>query len=656
MAKLVYNSKLKGILLSNPKITSRLFFAILICIAAFVLFQRYEYINKVENENASRVLNIVEKNIEQTINAAKLSTITLALSINDKGEPVNFESIGKQLVDDNVFIDGIQLVPNGVIKYVYPYQVNKAALEYNILEDPKTNKEAFKAIELKSFYVSGPFTLKQGGVGIVARLPIFRNNLFWGFSAAIIYLNTLIKNATIDTLGKSGFYFQLSKVNPNTLVEENFLPIHSNSKREYIKTINFPESNWNISIMPVNKYQIYYGLYLTAVISLLAAFSFSFLLYSILSRPAKLEKLVLQRTYDLEKSENEIKQVLQKYQAIFNSSFQFTGLLSLDGKIVEANQSFLEYSNNSIEQLRGIYIWEINLWQNEKEKTARKERLKKAIKTAASNQFVRYEMSIANYLNEIDVIDFSVKPIQNNKGKAILLIAEARVITEQKNIATKLFNTNKDLKKLSSHLLEVKEEERTQIARDIHDELGQHLTGLKMDLVSFKNLFYAAGNEYSDKYEGTLVLMDDIVKSVRQIVADLRPSVLDDLGIKAAIEWQIQDFKKYNPSVKITTNLESLKTTMSKTQSINLFRIIQECFTNIAKHANATEVIVTLNQTDNHYLFSIEDNGIGFNIKEQADKSFGIMGIKERVALLKGIFNINTKENRGTQITVSIPV
>lgn len=656
MTKFVYNNKLKSILLSKPKMISGLFFAILIIIAAFVLFQRYEYLTKVEEENATQLLNFVEKNIEQTINAAKLSTITLALSINDKGEPVNFESIGKQLVDGNVFIDGIQLVPNGVIKYVYPYQVNKAALEYNILEDPKTSKEAFKAIELKSFYVSGPFTLKQGGVGIVARLPIFRNNRFWGFSAAIIYLNTLIKNATIDTLGKSGFYFQLSKVNPNTLVEENFLPIHSNSKREYIKKINFPESNWNISIMAVNKYQLYYGLYVTAFISLLASFSISLLLFNILVRPAKLEKLVLQRTYDLEKSENEIIQVLQKYQAIFNSSFQFTGLITLDGKLIEANQTFLQYINTTIEQIRGVNIWEINLWHVDDERPERIEKLKKAIESAAKSKLERYEIAIINANNEIDFVDFSLKPIINDAGKVTLLIAEARIITEQKNITNKLFNANKELIKLSSHLLEVREEERTKVARDIHDDLGQHITGLKMDLVSFKSLFYTAGDDYVNKYQDTLALMDGVVQSVRDIIANLRPSILDDLGLVRAIDWQIQDFNKHNPNIKVIAKLSKIKTALSKQTEINLFRVIQECFTNISKHANATEVTVTINQVDSHYIFNITDNGIGFNKKQQAEKSFGILGMKERVQLLNGSIEIKTKINQGTQITVSIPI
>lgn len=656
MNKTVFFDKLKGFLLSKPKLSAVIFFIILVFITSFLIYQRNNYLIEVEKSEANNILNIVEKNIEHTFQSALTSTLTLALSVNDNGIPEEFEKLGKQLVDDNKFIDGIQLVPNGVIKYVYPYEVNKAALNYNILEDPKTNKEAKKAIEQKRFYLAGPFTLKQGGVALVGRLPIFRQNKFWGFSAVLVYLNTLIKNAGIDSTFQRDYFFQLSKINPNTLEVEHFLPNKSNKKREVIAYVEFPESNIKISIAPINPYKLYYELYLFGFISLLAAFSFSGLIYFILSRPAKLEKLVYYRTIELQESEKIIKGNLQKFAAIFNSSFQFTGLLTTDGKIIEANQTFLNYAQLSSEEIKGIYLWEISLWHIQDEKAARIERLKKAVETAAKNQFVRYEATVINKDNHIDYLDFSLKPMLNEKNKISLLIAEGRIITSQKLATDKLFLAHKQLKKLSSYLLEVRENERTEIARDIHDELGQYITALKMDLVSLKTVFYTAGEPYASNYESSLKIIEDLVKSVRELITSLRPNVLDDLGFAPAVEALLTEFKKHHPHIEVKSSLQSLRNKLYKEKAISLYRMVQEALNNISKHSKASIINVSAKLLNNEYVIIINDNGVGFNnAQEKNFMSFGIIGMKERADLMNASFEITSKPNEGTTICIRLP-
>ena len=359
--------RLKGFFLSNPKIISRIFFTVLIAITVFVIYQRYEYLKAVEKTNANNLLKVVEKSIEQSINSALLATTTLALSVNDEGLPVGFEELGKQLVDNNNFLDGIQLVPDGIIKYVYPFEKNKPVLNYNILEDQKTNKEAFNAINKKKFYIAGPFELKQGGLAVVCRLPIFRKNKFWGFSAVLIYFETLIRNAGIDTSGKSGYHFQFSKVNPNTLIEEKFLPVRAGSQTEYIASIDFQESNWKISIMTANKHQLLYGLYIMAGICLLAAWALSVLLHNILSRPAMLEKLVRQRTLELENSDKTIRKNEILFQTLTSNAPVAIFQTNMKGECIYVNEEWMKYAGMELEEALG-YGWSNAIHPEDKER------------------------------------------------------------------------------------------------------------------------------------------------------------------------------------------------------------------------------------------------------------------------------------------------
>ncbi len=350
--------KLRDIFRSNPIMPTAVFFVSLLVLATVVTYQRYVYVKEIEKSISNNILKSVESNIKQSINSALFSSISLALSVNDNGEPVGFNNLGEHLVDNNKFIDGIQLVPDGIIKYVYPYKRNISALNYNILEDPATRIEAQKAIKQKKFFIAGPLNLKQGGKAVVCRLPIFRKNKFWGFAASIISFETLIKNAGIDTSSNSEYYYQLSKVNPNTLIEENFLPIRSSKALTYITSVVFQESNWKISVAHLTKNKLLNGVILIGFFSLLAAVALSLLLYNILSKPALLEKLVLKRTLDLKNSEKQIRKSEEKYRTVldriseafiaFDEKWNYTYINKLAGEILGLNP----------EQLIGKNIWE----------------------------------------------------------------------------------------------------------------------------------------------------------------------------------------------------------------------------------------------------------------------------------------------------------
>lgn len=216
--------------------------------------------------------------------------------------------------------------------------------------------------------------------------------------------------------------------------------------------------------------------------------------------------------------------------------------------------------------------------------------------------------------------------------------------------------TQKELRDLATHLQNVREEERTRIAREIHDELGQQLTGLKMEISWLNKKIKPENIEVSNKLKDALFLIDDTVKNVRRIATQLRPSMLDDLGLVSAMEWQSDEFqKRFHIKSDLETNLGNVKINAEKSTAI--FRIFQESLTNVLRHSKATAVNTLLTIEDDVLVMSITDNGIGFNETEINKKqSLGILGMKERTIMLGGSYQISSKENEGVMVLVKLPL
>ncbi len=209
---------------------------------------------------------------------------------------------------------------------------------------------------------------------------------------------------------------------------------------------------------------------------------------------------------------------------------------------------------------------------------------------------------------------------------------------------------------LSTHLQAVREEERTRIARRIHDDLGQALTALKIDLSWLNKRLTKDHDTIREKLESMDTLINDTIKTVHNVSEDLRPGILDDFGLAAAIEWQAEEFQK-RTGMKCKTSLPPDEFELSKEKSTNLFRIVQESLTNVIRHAEATSVEINLRLKDGVLWLEIMDNGKGIPPKALSDPtSFGLIGIRERVHSLVGEVDIAGTPQGGTRIIVSIPV
>lgn len=236
------------------------------------------------------------------------------------------------------------------------------------------------------------------------------------------------------------------------------------------------------------------------------------------------------------------------------------------------------------------------------------------------------------------------------------LLELATDMTEKIMAEESLKQSHEQLRMLASYLEKARESERTHIAREIHDELGQQITGLKMDMAWLRRKMEHADPVVKQKLKEIIEGMNDTVATVRNLAMKLRPSLLDDLGLVAALEWQSEEFQK---RTGIQTHFESDVTTIQFPEAIstNLFRIFQESLTNIARHARATRVEASLVQQDGLLVLEITDNGTGFDAEAVKFKNtLGLLGMKERTLEMNGTFDISGLPGMGTRIHIAVPV
>jgi PAS domain S-box-containing protein len=246
-------------------------------------------------------------------------------------------------------------------------------------------------------------------------------------------------------------------------------------------------------------------------------------------------------------------------------------------------------------------------------------------------------------------------PFRDSAGNLIGIVEDFKDISERKRTERELRQSRKRLRDLASHLESAREQERTRIAREIHDELGQALTALKMELHWCIQRLPKDDKLLLEKASGLLKLIDANVHFVQRITSELRPGLLDDLGLSAAIEWQAGQFQD-RTGMKCDVICEPHDIVLDQTRSTAIFRIVQETLTNVFRHAGATHVEIVLKAKPAEIDLVVSDNGKGITEEDISNPtSFGLMGIKERVYSLGGMAEIQGIEGEGTTLRVRIP-
>lgn len=265
---------------------------------------------------------------------------------------------------------------------------------------------------------------------------------------------------------------------------------------------------------------------------------------------------------------------------------------------------------------------------------------------------------------EVGAVDYIVKPlvpevlrskisvfVELHKKNAVL----TREIAERRLAEQNLRESQENLRALAARLQSAVEEERARIAREIHDELGQALTGIKMDLTWVTDRLPKGQKTLPSKMKSVFRMIDGTIQSVRRIATGLRPEVLDEVGLPAAVGWQARDFQK-RTGIRCRVELPPDGMALDRERSTATFRIFQEILTNVARHANATKIDVALQVDENALVLKVDDNGKGIASRDiERSKSLGLLGMRERASLFGGKVEITGTPGKGTRVLVSIP-
>ena len=255
--------------------------------------------------------------------------------------------------------------------------------------------------------------------------------------------------------------------------------------------------------------------------------------------------------------------------------------------------------------------------------------------------------------------DGSEFPIESTISKTTIgntkqLTAVLRDATERRRAETALYQTNQQLRELSASLEKVREEERTRISRELHDDLGQQLTGLKLDMSWFANRLKDGRGIDPDKVADMRRALDVAVSSVRRISTELRPLVLDDLGFVDALKWHVADLAKRS-GLNVSLNFSDAEMHLVDDVATALFRIVQESLNNIVKHAQAQHVFINLDSSGSQLSLTIQDDGKGFDT-DTPSSGLGLISMRERALALAGAFSVVSNDERGVTVCIEIPM
>jgi signal transduction histidine kinase len=249
---------------------------------------------------------------------------------------------------------------------------------------------------------------------------------------------------------------------------------------------------------------------------------------------------------------------------------------------------------------------------------------------------------------EVGAVDYLMKPVVPD-----VLKSKVAVFVELFRKSERLRESEDKLRRLAAHLISIREEERAHIAREIHDELGQVLTGLKMEVTWLAKRLKE--RPLIEKTDSMCQLIDSTVQTVRKIATGLRPEMLDDMGLVAAVAWQAKEFQK-RTGIRCRVKLPA-ESKFDIDVSTTMFRIFQEILTNVARHSRATRVDIELGLPNDQVTLEVSDNGVGIQDNElHAKKSLGLLGMQERALLFGGDVRISGSPGHGTRVSVAIPL
>lgn len=352
------------------------------------------------------------------------------------------------------------------------------------------------------------------------------------------------------------------------------------------------------------------------------------------------------------KAEEALKENEERLRIMFESIEDGIVVTDVEANIIKVNNAILRMGGYSHkEEFIGRNAIDF-VSPNDRAKAM--ENLSKELEAGNSKGNIEYAL-LAKDGSEF-YVESNATVLHDSSGNHVGLINVIRDITERKKVEEELRTAHENLQKLTEHLQKVREDERKSVAREIHDDVGQNLAALKMDMHMIEKKLPKEQKPLIDRMKKMMELTDKTVQTVRKIHEELRPSLLDGVGLVEAIELYKKEFED-KIEVKCELHIEPESIDLSKERSLVLFRILQESMTNVRLHSGATKMSVSIREKNGKLELKVKDNGVGIT-EEQLTKSrsFGVMGIRERVDFLGGKMKIKGIPDKGTTLKVTIPL
>ena len=638
---------------SNPRFTGFLTFLLMLSLIGFIVFLRYNDNNKNQEKELSNILHVIEQNFQQILKTSYATTLSLTMAIKDDGRIENFDEIASQLIDKNSDIDAVQLVPNGIIKNIYPLKGNEAAMNYDILKSKyNTRKEAEKSIKRKEIYFAGPFELIQGGKAVVGRLPVFKNSKFWGFTAILIKLETLIKSSGIESVDKSKYYFQFSKVNPQTNKVEFFLPNKTDFSKKYFQTASIPEGDWKLYVISAKSNKFDAEIIILSVFGVLLSLVSGLLISYLLKRPAELRKILRKKSKRLVISEKE-------YKALFDQApIGIAKFDSVTGEYLEINKEYcaiLGYTETEIKQFKFENI-------------------------VHSDNLESFNLNMSKLLKE-DISEFSlVKKVYHKSGKIILINL----------LITAIWKNGEKLKTHMSIIEDITEKHLAdkKIKKSFKVVTEQNKRLLNFSYIISHNLRSHTSNiqTIADLLEETtdheeriemIGLLKNVSKSLNETMQNLNEVVnirskkdllIEKLNLKEYLEKTITLLDN-NQLVKNGNLINEVPNTIFIDYNLSyLESILYNFISNAIRYTSENEKIeIKLSFDSEKNILHISDNGIGIDLDKNGENLFGLYKVfnnnpeskgvglfiaKNQIDAMGGTVTVESKLNVGTVFSI----
>jgi len=349
----------------------------------------------------------------------------------------------------------------------------------------------------------------------------------------------------------------------------------------------------------------------------------------------------------LVQTEQAMRESEEKYRTLFEQSVDAVSLAAPDGKILEANAAWFSlfgYSQDDLSSVNARHVYAVPSDRDE------------FLKRITASDMLKDEIKMRRKDGTVLDIARSVKVRSARDGTLIGYQTVFHDITEQKKAEEILKGSEHRMRELATHIENAREEERTAIARNLHDQVGQGLTALRFDLDTTRQRVQAESPEAAATVAGCIEMVDMLAEEVRSLSTELRPGMLDDLGLCAATEWYVGRFSD-RTAIPCELTLPEDNSDLTPSHSVVMYRVLQELLTNVARHSQATRVKVRLERVDGNLILTVEDNGKGIDRRHvQSKDSLGLLGIRERIRPLGGGMIVGGVRGKGTTVMVQMPL